>query len=158
MNLSTNFTLAEFTRSSLAARLGWANAPPPDAIARLRLLCAEVLEPVRAHFAAPIIVRSGYRSPALNQRPEIGGAPTSQHCLGEAADIEIAGVSNFDLASFIVRALPFDQCILELYTPGQPNSGWVHVSYRAGRLRRQALTATPKKTGRGMDYRPGLIA
>ncbi len=153
MWLSDNFSLAEMTKSETALRKGWRNEPPAAAVAAMRTLCTIVLEPVRGHFRRAVIVRSGYRSPQVNR--SIGGTADSQHCLGEAADIEIAGVSNFDLASFIDRSVPYDQLILEAYTPGQPNSGWVHVSYRAGRLRRQALTATPRKGG-GMDYRKGL--
>lgn len=153
MQLSTHFSLVEMTKSQTALRKGWRNDPPPAAVTALRLLCEQVLEPVRAEFGA-VIVRSGYRSAQLNKA--IGGAGTSQHSAGEAADIEVGGLSNFDLADFIRRRLPFDQLILELYTPGQPNSGWVHVSYRAGRLRREVLTATPKKGG-GMAYQSGLV-
>ncbi len=138
--LSPSFRLSEFVASQTAARRGLDNTPPPAAIAALQTLCVEVLQPVRDHFARPVIVSSGYRAPAVNAA--VGGSKTSQHMLGEAADIEIAGVSNYDLAKWIYANLRFDQLILEFYTPGQPSSGWVHVSYRAGRLRQSVLTVT----------------
>ena len=132
MNLSPHFTLGEMTVSQTAARRGIANDPPAGAISNLRTLCAEVLEPVRAHFARPVIVSSGYRSPALNRA--IGGSPSSQHCLGEAADITVPGVGVLDLAQWLHRNLDYDQLIYEY-------GRWVHVSYRAGRLRNMELTA-----------------
>jgi zinc D-Ala-D-Ala carboxypeptidase len=155
VNLSPNFTLDEMIKSQAATRRGWSNAPSPAAVTALRLLCANVLEPVRQHFRRPVIVNSGFRSPRVNRA--IGGAATSQHVLGEAADIEIPGVANGDLAIFIRDHVPFDQLILEAYTPGAPSSGWVHVSYRDNRLRREVLTATPRK-GAGMAYSQGLRA
>lgn len=153
MNLSPNFTLDEMIKSQAAMRRGWSNDPPPPAVQALRLLCFHVLEPVRLNFRRPVIVNSGYRSPRVNRA--IGGAPNSQHVLGEAADIEIPGVANGDLAIFIRDHVPFDQLILEAYTPGAPSSGWVHVSYRENRLRREVLTATPR-AGAGMSYAQGL--
>jgi uncharacterized protein YcbK (DUF882 family) len=73
------------------------------------------------------MINSGYRSPALCEA--IGSKSTSQHCDGEAADIEIYGVSNYDLAKYIENNLNFDQLILECWDGIEPNSGWVHVSY-----------------------------
>lgn len=153
MNLSPNFSLNELTKSQAAMRRGWSNAPPPEAVAALRRLCEGILEPIRLHFGKPVIINSGFRSPRVNKA--IGGAATSQHIKGEAADLEIPGVANGDLAIFIRDRLAFDQLILEAYTPGEPSSGWVHVSLTAVRLRRQVLTATPRKGG-GMIYSPGL--
>lgn len=156
MNLSPNFTLAELTRSQTAARLGINNTPPAPVIEALRTLCREVLEPLRERVGGPLVINSGYRGPALNKR--IGGAATSQHVLGEAVDIERPGISNFALATAIIEArLPFDQLILEAYNPDVPGSGWVHVSYRAGRLRGQVLTAKVRPGGR-MVYSAGLEA
>ncbi len=151
--LSPNFTLAEFTRSQSAARRGIDNTPPAGAVLAMTALCINVLEPLRALAGGPLVINSGFRSAKLNRA--IGGSASSQHSLGEAADIERPGLSNFDLAVLIRDNLPFDQLILEAYTPGTPGSGWVHVSYRAGRLRRSVLTATPRAKG-GMDYQTGL--
>lgn len=153
MMLSANFNLAEMTKSQAAVRRGWDNSATPAVIAALTALCIHVLEPVRARFGRPVVVNSGYRSPRVNRA--IGGAATSQHVLGEAADIEMPGVANGEVARFIRDSLAFDQLILEAYTPGVPASGWVHVSWRAGRLRGQVLTATPR-AGQGMVYSPGL--
>ena len=154
LQLSPNFTLAELTKSQAALRRGWANEPPPGAVAALRILCERVLEPVRAHFGRPMFINSGYRSARVNA--SVGGAASSQHVRGEAADIEIPGVANGAVAAFIAAHLPFDQLILEAYTPGQPASGWVHVSYCAA-LRHAAMTATPRAGG-GMAYVQGLHA
>lgn len=151
MRLSTHFYLPEFVRSDSAARLGLANDPPTEIVGRLTLLCEKVLEPVRLHFGRPVRINSGYRSPELNRA--IGGAAKSQHVEGRAADIEIHGVQNLDLARFIRDNLQFDQLILEAYTPGQPSSGWVHVSYRSGANRQEVMTWQ-----RAYGYRKGLVA
>lgn len=150
-DLSPHFSLAELTKSQTAIRKGIPNVPGPAAVVRLRALCGAVLEPVRAHFGRPLIVGSGYRSPRLNRA--IGGAAGSQHCRGEAADIEIAGVPNGDIAAWIRDHLAFDQLILEAYTPGEPASGWVHVSYRAQGCRAECLTWP----GPAVGYLRGLV-
>lgn len=123
MNLSPNFTLAEMTATSKP----FPNVPNAAEIAALTALCINVLEPVRAHFKRPVRVNSGFRGQKVNAAA--GSKPSSQHRKGEAADIEIDGVSNADVARWIRDNLAFDQVILENYTRGVPNSGWVHVSY-----------------------------
>lgn len=140
MQLSEHFSLAELCASDTARRIGDANQPGAAEIAALTLLCAKVLEPVRAHFGKPVRVNSGYRSARTNAA--VGSKETSQHRRGEAADIEIAGVSNAVLARWIRDNLTFDQLILEAHRAGDPNSGWVHVSYRKGRTRKSVLTMT----------------
>lgn len=158
MKLSENFSLHEFTRSQTASRRGIPNNPSEVEIARLRLLCEKVLEPVRAHFGKPIIIRSGYRGPRLNRA--IGGSKTSQHMIGEASDFEIIGVSNVEVCRWMEANLNYDQLILEFYKPGDPNSGWVHVSYSVNRMRNQELTAKRvRKWGRMRTvYVPGIVA
>jgi uncharacterized protein YcbK (DUF882 family) len=99
-------------------------------------------------------VNSGYRHPLVNAK--VGGSATSDHCKGYAADIEIPGIANADLAEWIVANLQFTQIILEFYTPGVPDSGWVHVSYVPENLKKQALTAM-KQNGKTV-YLPGLVA
>ncbi len=138
--LSKDFRLSEFVSSQTAARRGIVNTPPEAVVDRLELLCAHVLQPVRDRFG-PVTVSSGYRSPELNVA--VGGSPSSQHMRGEAADIEAPGVTNYALALWISENLAFDQLILEHYTPGVFASGWVHVSYRLGRLRRDVRTIGP---------------
>lgn len=140
MRLSDNFTLREFIRSQTAERRGISNMPSADHLEAMELLCAKILEPVRAHFGKPVKITSGYRSGELNRA--IGGSPTSQHSKGEAADFEIAGVDNRRVAKWIESNLVFDQLILEGHVAGQPNSGWIHCSYSKTRARKDVLTAT----------------
>jgi hypothetical protein len=150
MKLSPNFTLAEFTASATAQAKGIKNDPTPGQIAALQLLCAKVLEPVRAHYGKPVRITSGFRSVKLCLA--VGSSSGSQHARGEAADFEITGVDNVTVAKFIRDRLPFDQLILENYVRGQPNSGWIHVSYRDGRLRHDVLTFSRR------SYFKGLLA
>jgi hypothetical protein len=153
MQLSQHFSLEEVTKSQTGSRLGIANTPNAVHLANLKTLCAKVLEPVRAHYGKAVHINSGYRGPALNKT--VGGAATSQHCAGEAADIEIPGVANGDLAKWIAEHLEFDQLILECYRTGVPDSGWVHVSFKDGHNRKQVLTATATAGGK-MNYAAGL--
>jgi len=154
MKLSENFTLLELVKSDAALRLGLDNTPSQGVINNLRELAINVLQPIREHYGTPVKVSSGFRSNAVNAA--VGGAKTSDHCQGFAVDIEVPGTSNFDLATWILSNLKFTQVILEFYTMGQPNSGWVHVSYDPKSLRNQALTAM-KKEGKTI-YLTGLVA
>lgn len=151
MNLSENFKLAEFTRSQTATRLGIDNDPTKAHVDNMRKLCAHILEPLRAHFKRPVRLSSGYRSSALNMR--IGGSKSSQHSKGEAADLEVVGVPNIEVAKYIRDNLAFDQLILEGAVRSDPTAGWVHVSY-GERHRRDVLTAT--FTGGKVSYRKGI--
>jgi hypothetical protein len=154
MNLSANFTLKELTKSDTATRLGLDNTPDAQALENLKTLCEKVLQPVRDHFGKSVTINSGYRSPESNAA--VGGSKTSDHCKGMAADIEIAGVANADLAQWIMDNLDYTQLILEFYTPGIPDSGWVHVSYDPNNLKKQELTAT--KVAGKTTYLNGLVA
>ena len=154
MKLTDNFSLAEMTKSDTALRLDMDNTPGPEEIDNMTRLCECVLQPVRNHFGKGVKVNSGFRHPNVNAK--VGGSKTSDHCKGMAADIEIPGVANADLAKWIVDNLEFRQVILEFYTPGVPDSGWVHVSYNPGDNKKQVLTAT-KKEGKTV-YLNGLIA
>ena len=154
MNLSPNFSLHELTKSETALRMGFDNTPGEVETENLRLLCEKVLQPVRDHFGKGVKVNSGFRSPESNAA--VGGSKSSDHCLGRAADIEIPGVANADLAQWIMDNLDYTQLILEFYTPGIPDSGWVHVSYDPDNLKKQELTAT--KVAGKTQYLPGLVA
>lgn len=154
MKLTANFTLNELTQSETALRKGLDNAPTQDVISALQTLAVNVLQPVREHYGKGVKVNSGYRSPEVNA--SVGGSKTSDHCKGQAADIEIPGVANADLAAYIRDELQFTQLILEFYTPGVPDSGWVHVSYDPANLKKQVMTAT-KRDGKTV-YLPGLVA
>ena len=128
MQLSKNFSLVELTKSQTAERKGIPNDPSPDHIENLKLLCERVLQPVRDHFNHTVTISSGYRNEILSRK--IGSSSSSQHCKGEAADFEIFGTPNNEVSDWIKENLMFDQLILEYFEPGQPNSGWVHVSYK----------------------------
>jgi len=154
MNLSPNFSLHELTKSETALRLDLDNTPDEQATKNLRLLCEKVLQPVRDHYGKGVKVNSAYRSPESNAA--VGGSKTSDHCKGMAADIEIPGVANADLAQWIMDNLDYTQLILEFYTPGIPDSGWVHVSYDPNNLKKQELTAT--KVAGKTTYLNGLVA
>jgi hypothetical protein len=152
--LTKNFSLAEMVKSETALRHGMENNPGPDELNNLLVLCANVLQPIRDHYQKGVKVNSGYRSPDVNAK--VGGSRTSDHTRGMAADIEIPGVPNADLAKWIKENLSYTQLILEFYTPGIPDSGWVHVSYDPSNLKKQDLTAT-RQDGKTV-YLPGLVA
>lgn len=154
MQLSKNFSLEEMTKSETALRHGMDNTPKAAEIANLVVLCEKVLQPVRDHYARAVKVNSGFRHPEVNAK--VGGSKTSDHCKGMAADIEIPGLSNHELAEWISKNLEFTQVILEFYTPGVPDSGWVHVSYDPADLKKQELTAV--RQGGKTVYLPGLVA
>ena len=154
MNLTKNFTLSEMVKSETALRHGMDNTPGEAEIENLKQLAEKVLQPVRDAYGKGVKVNSGYRHPEVNAK--VGGSKTSDHCKGQAADIEIPGVANADLAKWITENLDFTQVILEFYTPGIPDSGWVHVSYDPENLKKQVLTAT-KQNGKTV-YLNGLVA
>lgn len=153
MQLSRNFSLLEMTKSQTALRHALPNIPGSEEIENLKNLCEFVLEPIRTNFRKPVNISSGYRSPEVNIL--VGGSKTSDHRRGEAADIEISGVSNYELACWIRDNLVYKQLILEFYTPGQPSSGWVHVSYSKNNNEKKTMTAI-KEQGRTV-YKVGLI-
>jgi zinc D-Ala-D-Ala carboxypeptidase len=154
MKLTENFSLHEMIKSETAVRRSLDNTPTDAVIANLRTLCEKILQPVRVAYGKGVKVNSGYRSPDVNAA--VGGSRTSDHTKGQAADIEIPGVANYDLAKHIVDNYKFTQVILEFYTPGIPDSGWVHVSYDPANLKCQVLTAM-RENGKTV-YKPGLIA
>ena len=151
MNLSRNFTLSELTKSDTAIRKGINNNPSPEQIEKLKLLCENILQPVRDHFGR-VKVTSGFRSVELCEA--IGSSARSQHAKAEAADFECIGVDNAELSDWIHKNLPYDQLILEFYTPGEPNSGWIHCSYIEGTRRASYLHAF-KSEGK-TKYKPVL--
>ena len=149
--LTEHFTLEEMIVSPTAKRLGLSNTPTPEHIENMRYCCEKILEPVRAKFG-PVTVNSSYRAPRVNQA--VGGSKTSQHVNGQAIDFEVKGVDNKTVADWVADNLEFDQVILEFYTKGDKNSGWVHASIKKeGGNRRQRLIATKSKAG-GTTYTP----
>lgn len=140
MKLSKNFSLGEFVKSQTALRKGIDNWPTDQDITdKLQVLCDNVLQPVRDHYGLSVNINSGYRCLELNRA--LGSKDTSQHVKGEAADIEIGTLDNYDLACWIRDNCDFDQILLEFYYTGHPHSGWVHVSYKnEDDNRKQCLT------------------
>lgn len=140
MKLSEHLDLAEVTRSDSAKRNGINNEPTPEHLENFKKLAQNIFEPIRKHFGVPIHISSGYRSKALNTA--IGGSLTSQHCKGEAIDIDMDGsangVTNKMVFDYIKANLNFDQLIWEFGTKDAPD--WVHVSFSStGKQRKQAL-------------------
>lgn len=153
MQLSKHLSLAEVTRSDSAKRNGISNEPTAEHLENFKLLAEKVFEPIREHFKVPIHISSGYRSLALNKK--IGGSLTSQHCSGEAIDIDMdgsaSGITNKQVFDFIKQHLNFDQLIWEFGTTSNPD--WVHVSYEStGKQRKQVLRAI--KQGGKTAYTP----
>ena len=138
MNLTRNFSLLELTKSDTAIRRGIDNNPNADQVEKLKLLCENILQPVRDHFGR-VKITSGFRSVELCLA--INSSANSQHARAEAADFECPGVDNAELADWIHKNLPYDQLILEFYTPGEPNSGWIHCSWIADQPRASYLWA-----------------
>ena len=150
--LSANFTLEELCKSQTAERKNIDNIPkePEDAtiIVNLTRVCERILQPVRDHYGVAFSPSSGYRCLALNRA--LGSKDTSQHIAGEAVDFEVPGVANADLAAWISDNLDYDQVILEFYTPGISDSGWVHCSVTADANRQVALTINNQGTQQGL--------
>jgi hypothetical protein len=152
--LSKNFPLWELIRSDIAMRHGIDNIPGEQELANLRKLAWGILQPVRDHFG-PTNVSSGFRCLEVNRAAKSGD--TSQHVKGEAADSEVLGVPNREVALWIEDELDFDQLILEFYTPGQPNSGWIHCSYVSEEENKgEVWTAT--REGKEIIYTSGIIS
>ena len=153
MYMTKNFSYFEMIKSSTADRMGVSNEPTTEHVINLVNLCNFILQPVREEFG-PIRISSGYRSPALNAK--IGGSGKSQHCNGEAADFESSRISNPKLAAWIAKNLEFDQLILEFYDGKNPNSGWVHCSYKKDGTNRKSTLTALKVKGK-TQYKKGLL-
>lgn len=153
MQLSKHLALAEVIRSETAKRKGISNMPTEEHIKNFQILSENIFEPIRERFAVPIHISSGYRSKELNS--SIGGSLTSQHCSGEAIDIDMDGstngVTNRMVFDYIKDNLNFDQLIYEFGNDLNPD--WVHVSYEStGKQRKQVLKAV--KTNGQTKYIP----
>lgn len=152
MKLSDNLELAEVIRSSTAKRNGISNMPTPEHIENFKKLAVNVFQPIRDHFNRAIFLSSGYRSAELNKITK-GASSTSQHCSGEAIDIDMDGteITNKQVFDYIKANLNFDQLIWEFGTDSNPD--WVHVSYEStGKQRKQVLKAVKK--GKSTSYVP----
>jgi zinc D-Ala-D-Ala carboxypeptidase len=141
MKISEHLTLEECTRSETATKLGIVNNNPNlSVIENMKLLAEKVFEPIRNNFKQPILVSSVFRSLGLNNA--LKGSITSQHCSGQAMDIDMGDAgkpSNKEIFDYIKKNLEFDQLIWEFGTKTNPS--WVHVSYTNGKNRKQVLRA-----------------
>ena len=140
MKLSENLDLSEVIRSESAKRNNISNAPTTEHIENLKALAENIFQPIRDHFKKPIRISSGYRSKELNAK--VGGSATSQHCKGQAFDLDNDGtdITNRQIFDFVKDNLPFDQLIYEFGDDDNPD--WVHISYnRNGQQRGQVLKA-----------------
>jgi hypothetical protein len=140
MQISKHLSLAEVSRSETAKRKGINNTPSGEHLENFKKLAENIFEPIREHFGVPIHISSGYRSKELNAA--VGGSSSSQHCQGEAIDIDMDGttITNAEIFNFIKDNLNFDQMIWEFGNDTNPD--WVHVSYEStGKQRKQILKA-----------------
>ena len=155
MKLTANITLDELTKSQTAERKGINNNPNPKQIDNIKALAINILQPVRSHYDRPLIISSGFRCAQLCV--EIGSSVNSQHVADDnaaAADFEIPGVDNRELALWIKSELDYDQLILEFYKDNEPTSGWIHCSYSTDHNRHQSLRAM-REDGK-VIYKPWL--
>lgn len=149
MKISEHISFAEATRSEYAIRKKIANLPGEEELLNMKLWAEKVFEPLRAYISqkrgkdTPIHINSMFRSIAVNKA--IGGSSTSQHCKGEAGDLETnyPDFTNKDLFLAIKERGVFDQLIWEFGTDNEP--AWVHVSYSKKGNRRQILKAISKR-------------
>ena len=137
--ISNHISLKEATKSNTADRLGINNFPDNDTLINMQSLAINVFEPLRQWVGGPIYITSFYRSPELNKA--IGGSKKSQHCLGQAIDIDdvYSNATNADMFAYIKDNLEFDQLIWEFGDDSNPN--WVHCSYVSGNNRGNVLRA-----------------
>ncbi|NTV50922.1 MAG: hypothetical protein HGA20_14940 [Geobacteraceae bacterium] len=147
MKLTEHFTREEMERSSTAIRLGIGNTCPPELVPNM-LICATVLETIRAHYNKPIHVTSNYRSPAVNKA--VGGSPTSAHSAALGIDFEVDGESNLAVCKWCAANIPdYDQVIYEF-----GEAGWIHLGLTNGTPRKQKLSAV--KQGKKTVYTNGF--
>jgi hypothetical protein len=146
MKISDHITYAEAIHSNTAKRKGIDNTPSEAQVTAMKLLAEKVFEPLRKWVGGPIKVNSFFRSEALNE--SIGGAATSQHCKGQAIDIDdvYGKKTNADMYHWIQTNLDYDQMIWEFGTDMQPN--WIHVSYVSEEKNRNKCLKAYKEHGR----------
>lgn len=136
LKISKNITYKEGTHSNTAIRRRMKNEPNEEQLKAMKTLAKKVFEPLRENFNEPIRVNSFFRSIALNKT--IGGSRTSQHCSGEAMDIQATnGITNKKLFDYIKKNLDFDQLIWEFGTDKNPD--WIHVSYKSPKENRKNI-------------------
>lgn len=131
--IKLNFTMSELLHSDIAQKYNIYNVPDKEHLDNLLLLICNVLQPLRDYIGKPIIINSGYRNPRLNSHPLINGKPNSQHCIGQAADFIIKGMTPKQIIEKVKSSgVEFDQLINE-------HNIWVHISYNKGKNRKQVF-------------------
>lgn len=148
--ISEHISLKEATKSNTAERLGIDNFPNSEQLQHMQALGLNIFEPLRRFVAGPIYITSFFRSPELNKA--IGGSTKSQHCLGQAIDIDdvLGHATNKEMFDYIKSELDFDQLIWEFGSDLNP--AWVHVSYRSDNNRGNVFRAI-KEQGKTI-YKP----
>ena len=149
--LSKHVSKSEGVYSTTAKRLGLDNTPTEEHLKNMELLCEKVFEPLRKEANGPIKINSFYRGEKLNKA--IGGSSRSQHCDGQAMDIDdkYSYMTNAEMYNFIKKNLDFDQMIWEFGTDENPD--WVHVSYvNSEENRRRCLKAYRTPGSRSTKY------
>ena len=144
--ISKHISYKEGVYSITATRLGIDNTPSDDQLHFMEIIAEEVFEPLRAWVGGPIKINSFYRSPELNKA--IGGSATSQHCKGQAMDIDdtLGKATNAEMYHFIKDNLDFDQMIWEFGDDDNPN--WVHISYVSPDKNRNRCLKAYKESGK----------
>ena len=143
MYLSKHVTIEEFERSETAIKHGINNTMGLTEKDASKRLCENVFEPIRAHLGKPIRINSGFRSVRVNSR--IGGAISSQHCKGEAMDLDLHDRVLFE---WIIDNINFDQLIFEAGT--ENSAGWFHISYKTPNRNRKQVLRMKKVNGKSI--------
>ena len=148
MRLSKNFTLSEITKSNTAKRLGIENAPNQEHLNNMQILIRDLIQPMRDALG-PIRISSGYRSPALNRA--IGGSSKSQHCKGQALDLQFwkdGEMRNKEIYDWVLKqGVEFDQMINEF------DYAWIHISLRPDEKNRRMILEAYKDEDNDTAYR-----
>ena len=145
-NISKNITYKEAIHSNTAKRFGIDNEPSHEQIANMMTIAEMIFQPLRSYVGGPIKITSFFRSPKLNKA--IGGSKTSQHCKGQAMDIDdvYGHKSNAEMFMYIKENLDFDQLIWEFGNDENPS--WIHVSYVDAQENRNRCLQAYKENGK----------
>jgi zinc D-Ala-D-Ala carboxypeptidase len=144
--ISDHVSYKEGVRSNTAIRRGIDNTPNDEQLKNMELIAENIFEPLRAYVGGPIKINSFFRCPKLNKA--IGGSNRSQHCKGQAIDIDdtFGRCTNAEMYNFIKEHLDFDQMIWEFGDDDNPN--WVHVSYVSPEKNRNRCLKAYKENGK----------
>jgi len=144
--ISNHISYKEATYSRTATRLDIENKPNEKQMQSMCLIADEVFEPLRMYVGGPIKINSFYRSPELNKA--IGGSTKSQHCHGQAIDLDdtYGRATNAEMYNFIKEHLDFDQMIWEFGDDDNPD--WVHISYVSPEENRKRCLKAYKENGK----------